>query len=152
TYWGDKVQQDLRHELTHALLHSVLKNVPLWLDEGLAEFFELPPHKQGVNDSHLNHMRRGLDGFAPDLVRLEQLREVNQMTPAEYREGWAWVHWFLRGRQDAKPVLLAYLQLLRSTPEPGLLRPKLAQVRSTPEDDLRRHIGGLEFSSQVLPT
>src|SRR5205085_653856 len=27
TSWGDRVQQDLRHELTHALLHSVLKDV-----------------------------------------------------------------------------------------------------------------------------
>ena len=42
TYWGDRIQQDLRHELTHALLHSVLKDVPLWLDEGLAEYFEMP--------------------------------------------------------------------------------------------------------------
>ena len=24
--------------MTHALLHSVIKDVPLWLDEGLAEF------------------------------------------------------------------------------------------------------------------
>src|SRR5262249_53426561 len=30
TYWGERIQQDLRHELTHALLHSVLKDVPLW--------------------------------------------------------------------------------------------------------------------------
>ena len=37
TYWGDHLRQDLRHELTHALLNSVLKEVPLWLDEGLAE-------------------------------------------------------------------------------------------------------------------
>jgi hypothetical protein len=29
---------DLRHECTHALLHSVLSDVPLWLDEGLAEY------------------------------------------------------------------------------------------------------------------
>ena len=33
---------DLRHECTHALLHASLKNVPLWLDEGLAGYFELP--------------------------------------------------------------------------------------------------------------
>ena len=45
TYWGERIHQDLRHELTHALLHSVLKNVPIWLDEGLAEYFELPPAK-----------------------------------------------------------------------------------------------------------
>ena len=28
TYWGDRVKEDLRHELTHALLHSVLLDVP----------------------------------------------------------------------------------------------------------------------------
>src|SRR5207237_9102591 len=49
TYWGDRIQQDLRHELTHALLHCVLKDVPLWLDEGLAEFFEVPPAWNRVN-------------------------------------------------------------------------------------------------------
>src|SRR5947209_377278 len=46
TYWGDRIQEDLRHELTHALLHSVLRDVPLWLDEGLAEYFELPAERQ----------------------------------------------------------------------------------------------------------
>ena len=60
TSWGEpgRVRQDLRHELTHALLHSVLKDVPLWLDEGLAEYFELPPENGGVNEAHLAHIRR----------------------------------------------------------------------------------------------
>src|SRR4051794_35439860 len=56
TYWGERVQQDLRHELTHALLHSVLKDVPLWLDEGLAEFFEMPVGWNGVNYQHLESL------------------------------------------------------------------------------------------------
>ena len=40
---GERLLQDLRHEVTHALLHSVLPTVPLWLDEGLAEYFEAQP-------------------------------------------------------------------------------------------------------------
>jgi hypothetical protein len=152
TYLSDRIQQDLRHELTHGLLHSVLKGVPLWLDEGLAEYFELPPQKQGVNDSHLNHMRRGTEPFAPDLTRLEPLEKVEQMTPANYRESWAWVHWFLRGNKELRPILLAYLQQLRVTDRPGPLRPKLASVAASPEEDLRRHITGLEFSAPALPT
>ena len=52
TYWGNRIQQDLRHELTHAILHSVLKDVPLWLDEGLAEYFEVPHGWKGVNPSN----------------------------------------------------------------------------------------------------
>ena len=56
TYWGDRIQEDLRHELTHALLHSVLKDVPLWLDEGLAEYFEVPPDWNGINYQHLKEL------------------------------------------------------------------------------------------------
>src|SRR5262249_39849885 len=33
---------DLRHECTHALLHASLPVVPLWLDEGIAKYFEEP--------------------------------------------------------------------------------------------------------------
>jgi len=122
TFWGENVTQDLRHELTHALLHSVLKDVPLWLDEGLAEFFELPPANGGVNFKHLEHLRR--EGFRPDLARLEQLTEVQQMNPGEYREAWAWVHLMLRTSPGARRVLLAYLAELRTTSRPGLLRPR----------------------------
>ena len=152
TYWGDRIQQDLRHELTHALLHSVLKEVPLWLDEGLAEFFELPPEKNGVNESHLNHIRHSTtEPFRPDLTRLETLDQVKDMTPAEYREAWAWVHFFLRGDRSAKTALLAYLQQLRTNPQPGALRPRLAQTVRTPEDQLRRHLAQQEFSVSGRP-
>src|SRR5581483_2408266 len=81
TFWGDRIQQDLRHELTHALLHSVLREVPLWLDEGLAEFFELPPERNGLNSAHVESLTR--DPKRLDLNRLEALTKVDQMTPAE---------------------------------------------------------------------
>jgi hypothetical protein len=145
TYWGDRIQQDLRHELTHALLHSVLKDVPLWLDEGLAEYFEVPPDWNGTNYRHLGLLRHSPDGsFKPDLARLEQLNEVQQMTPAEYREAWAWVHFMLRTRPEAKAVLLAYLQQLRTNPNPGPLGPRLAAVVPAVDDALNRHLDQLE--------
>src|SRR5205823_11063107 len=98
TYWGDRIQEDLRHELTHALLHSVLKDVPLWLDEGLAEYYELPPDWNGTNYRHVEQLCHSQEKpFKPDLSRLEQLSQVQQMSPAEYREAWAWVHLMLRG-------------------------------------------------------
>ncbi|GIT30210.1 MAG: hypothetical protein Ct9H300mP1_22560 [Planctomycetaceae bacterium] len=45
--------EDLRHEFTHGVLHSSLKRVPLWLDEGLAEYFEVVgPKPGGVNTEY----------------------------------------------------------------------------------------------------
>src|SRR5262249_12804078 len=47
TWWGDRIQEDLRHEFTHGLLHAGLEAVPLWLDEGLAEYFEVAGARPG---------------------------------------------------------------------------------------------------------
>ena len=44
---------DLRHECTHALLHASLPMVPLWLDEGLAEYFEVPASDRAYGNPHM---------------------------------------------------------------------------------------------------
>jgi hypothetical protein len=153
TYWGDRVKEDLRHELTHALLHSVLKDVPLWLDEGLAEYFEVPPECKGIHYQHLNLIRREPPGaLKPDLARLEGLSQVQQMSPAEYREAWAWVHLMLRDRAEARAVLLAYLQQLRVTTNPGPLEPRLAAVFPAPNDALEQHLARLDSGTSPVPT
>lgn len=142
TWLGDHLSTDLRHELTHALLRSVLKDVPLWLDEGLAGYFELPPSQDGVNAQHLDTLRRG--PFQPDLARLEKLKDVGEMQKPEYREAWAWVHLMLRTGPGARKVLHDYLQALRSDPNPGLLLPKLREVLPDPEQALADHLGTVE--------
>lgn len=148
TYWGDHIRQDLRHELTHALLHSVLKEVPLWLDEGLAEFYELPPEKNGMNSLHLDALLR--NGFAPDLAALEKLDQVLQMGRPQYQESWAWVHLMLRGTPEARRVLLAYLQQLRDPNKPGDLISKLREVYPNPTQTLNQHLSALNAPSAVL--
>lgn len=146
TYWGEKIQQDLRHELTHALLHSVLKDVPLWLDEGLAEFFEMPPSWNGVNYQHLEQLRMG-NGFQKmDLARLEQMTEVQQMNPAEYREAWAWTHLMLRSTPQVRQALLGYLHELRTNSRPGPLGPRLARAVLSVDTALERHLQDLDLN------
>jgi hypothetical protein len=149
TYWGDRIQQDLRHELTHALLHSVLKDVPLWLDEGIAEFFEVPSAAKGTNQQHLEQLRRGGEP-KPNLARLEQISEVDQMTPADYREAWAWVHLMLRSTPKARDVLVAYVQELRTNPQPGPLRPRLATAFLSLDEALERHLAGVAAKKDML--
>jgi hypothetical protein len=125
TWMSDRLRIDLRHELTHALLHGTLKTVPLWLDEGLAGYFEQPPANGGVNAAHLEAMRGDGGRVRTDLARLEKLKGVEQMGRPEYQEAWAWVHFMLHGDAKARQVLLAHLQSLRTTATPGLLLPKL---------------------------
>ena len=150
TFWGKNIQRDLRHELTHALLHSVIRDVPLWLDEGLAEYFELPPDHKGLNAAHLESLRHGpLGSYKPDLARLEGMTEVKQMTKAEYREAWAWVHLMLRDKPEAKTVLTNYLHQLSLNAAPGALEPKLAAVFPAPDEAFDRHLDQLEASART---
>lgn len=150
TYWGERIQQDLRHELTHALLHSVIREVPLWLDEGLAEYFELPPSERGINASHVETLRRDVGiAFQPDLDRLERMKEVNEMKAPEYREAWLWTHWMLQSTPETKAVLLTYLQELRTKGNPGPLAPRLSAVTPHLKDEFTKHLHRLELPINV---
>jgi hypothetical protein len=149
TYWGNRIHQDLRHELTHALLHSVLKDVPLWLDEGLAEYYETPPGWNGANAQHVENLLAAPPSL--NLERLEQLQDVQQMTPTEYREAWAWVHLMLHSSPSARQVLVAYLQELRANPQPGPLRPRLTTAFLTPEQALRDHLVDIDNGLKTRP-
>ncbi len=145
TSWGERIQQDLRHELTHALLHSVIRDVPLWLDEGLAEYFELPPSEQGINASHVETLRRDLNvTFQPDLDRLEKMKDVSEMKGPEYREAWLWTHWMLQSRPEIKTVLLTYMQELRKG-NPGALATRLTAVCPKLNEEFKKHLDQLEL-------
>lgn len=116
TFLGDRLEEDLRHEATHALLHVAVADLPLWLDEGLAEYFESPDDRGGLNPEHLGRLPQDIaSGWSPDLARLESLEDVRQMTPRDYREAWAWVHYLLNGPTPGRAALLATLAELRTS-------------------------------------
>ncbi len=137
TWWGDRIQEDLRHEYTHGLLHAGLESVPLWLDEGLAEYFEVSGTTPGnLNLEHAQLLATAVhNGWRPDLDRLESLEKVEQMQRPHYREAWAWVHYMLHASPDTRQVLLNYLHELRTDPNPGLLHERL--LVDTPDADVR---------------
>ncbi len=115
TQWGDRVAEDLRHEMTHAYLHAVVPNLPLWLDEGLAEYFEVPRGYAGLNYEHLAMVLDQIEQgkWTPNLARLEQLHPADNMSLGEYAESWAWVHFLLHGHPGGSTILQAYLADLR---------------------------------------
>ena len=59
--WGPDFRIDLHHEGTHALLHASLARVPLWLDEGLAKYFEVPPAQRANGNPYLPIVEAGAD-------------------------------------------------------------------------------------------
>lgn len=138
---GAEFSTDIRHECTHALLHSVLPFVPLWLDEGLAEYFEVEPRRRIAGHSHLRSLRWSVRFFwRPNLARLERHRDMASLGRSEYRESWAWVHFLLHESVESRRVLEDYLgQIERGVP-PGSLSERV--FRQMPDADVRlvRHL------------
>jgi hypothetical protein len=125
-FTGDDLAVDLRHETTHAVLHSSLPLVPLWLDEGLAEYFEVAAEHRGFGHPHLGSVRWNARwGRIADLNKLEQIGDLRRMHSEHYRDAWAWVHFMLHGPPEARLELQRFLQDLQSRTPPGRLSERL---------------------------
>ena len=145
TFNSDRLEEDLRHEATHALLHAGVSDLPLWLDEGLAEYFEVPEDRDGLNEEHLRRLPRDLaEGWTPDLKRLESLVEVRRMTPRDYRESWLWVHYLLHGPKRDRADLLAYLADLHDDANAQPLSARLEDRRQTRDARLLAHLNDVQ--------
>jgi hypothetical protein len=128
--WGDRIAEDLRHEVTHAYLHASIPNIPLWLDEGLAKFFEQPRGQRGMNRDYIARLQTRIDQkeWRPNLRRLERLAPDAEMSLDDYDEAWAWVHLMLEGREDFHEVLNQYLKELRQEGSGELISTQCAKL------------------------
>ena len=130
TYSSPRLEEDLRHEATHALLHGAFGDLPLWLDEGLAEYFETDLSAPDAERPRLEPIAADLRGrWSPNLERLESLTDIRQMTQRDYREAWGWVHLLLNGPEPGKSLLMGYLGQTDRAEAAARLRPRLAEAR-----------------------
>ena len=127
-YMNDDFAIDLRHESTHALLHASLPMVPLWLDEGIAEYFEVPRAQRASGNPHLRTIRWAARlGRTPDLTALEAKADLTGMGRSDYRDSWAWAHFMLHGPKEAHDALVAFLSDIQASTPPGKLSERLTR-------------------------
>ncbi len=140
TYRSQEFVTDVRHECTHALLHAVMPVVPLWLDEGLAEYFEVSSDDQAFDNPHLAGLRWNLwFGMLPHLESLEKMDDLSEMGGPEYRDAWAWVHFMLHGPKEAHAELVGYIADIRANAPPERLSRRLNRRLRSPYRDLANH-------------
>jgi hypothetical protein len=112
-YRNPNMMEDLRHEMTHAFLHASLPYIPLWLDEGLAEYFEKPRDTRArINPYFTSVSRKIMFGQVPSLAKLEKMRYFDQMGVNEYCEAWSWVHFMMHHSRATHQMLAGYIRLL----------------------------------------
>lgn len=118
--WNNReLMKDLRHEYTHALLHQVLPFVPLWIDEGLAEYFEDMPGTRLKSQRFASVKWKARTGYTPSLIGLERIPSANQMTQQNYIDSWAWVAFLLNDSPESFMQLRSYLKSISIGEAPG---------------------------------
>src|SRR5579859_1663361 len=119
---GDNPYHVLYHEYTHLLVHESLRSIPLWLDEGLAEFYgnsEIQEKDVLLGrpiEGHIVLLRES------KLLSLSTLFAVDYSSPYYneenkgsifYAESWALTHYLLlNASQGGKNPLFDFINLL----------------------------------------
>ena len=136
------------HEFAHLIIANAGRNVPVWLSEGIAEYystFELIGDGREVRlglvlEDRLAHLNE------TPMLPLETLLSVDHESPLYnegnrrstfYAQAWALTHLILRGKPDRTRQLAAYLDNLSNG-----LAPKQAWDKAFGSEDMARELDG----------
>jgi tetratricopeptide (TPR) repeat protein len=142
------------HEYSHLLIKNSMARVPLWLNEGLAEFYSTFEVADGNRKIKLGQpiKSRAQTVRQRELLPLSTLFTVDYQSPYYneargreifYAESWAFVHYLLNGRSNPsrRPQLLRYLELLASGhADEEAFRQAFQTDTQTLEKELRQYI------------
>ena len=139
---NEKLERDVRHETTHALMHTALPYVPIWLDEGLAEYFEEPPGRREKHAKHGHELTNAVRyGWRPAIERLEAKRNLAEMNSEnDYRDAWGIVHYLLHGPPAAREALSDYLKEIQSGKPPTPLSQHLRKRIPNLDQSIVNHL------------
>jgi tetratricopeptide (TPR) repeat protein len=154
---GEYAYPTIFHEYVHLLVGNALAEVPVWFNEGLAEYystFEISGDRSAklgrVKEEHVFDLR---ERFIP----LTELLAVDHASPLYnegsrrgvfYAESWALVHYLLIGNAKRKGQLATYLQKhADGVPSSQAVREAFGVTEAELEKELRRYVQQSAYSS-----
>ena len=129
---GATLLQDLTHEAVHSLNHLTFRNtsMPLWMDEGLAEWAEDSVEQQSrIHGKALRQLLGGQRMLLPEPISLASLEKIKSTTRADavdYAASWAWCRFLLSQNYGCRGIWNRYLQDIRGGQQAGRLSHRLA--------------------------
>lgn len=148
------------HEYAHLIVSNVMSNPPLWLNEGLAEFYStfrlMDSGKQAqiglaIGD-HLQLLRSSGRVPLADLLKVDQRSPLYNETARVsvfYAESWALTHMVLNGAPSRVAQLSAYLRSVADgVPEARAWEETFGTARM--EQDLQQYLQRNLFNTVVL--
>jgi tetratricopeptide (TPR) repeat protein len=149
------------HEYLHDLLRNNYSSLPLWFEEGLAEFYStFKANDQFAEIGHASpdHIRWLREN---NLIPLAQLFAMDQSSKTYnegyergvfYSESWALVHYLMMGNEARRAQALQYFHELASgVPGPEAFRRAFNTGEATLEKELRDYVRRSLFNYARFP-
>jgi tetratricopeptide (TPR) repeat protein len=147
------------HEYAHLIVSNTMSNPPVWLNEGLAEFystFRLTDGKRAqiglAIGEHLVQLKTNGRVPLPELLRVDHASPLyNEAARASifYAEAWALTHMILNGQPNRVSELSAYLRAVADgTPEARAWEETFGTERM--EQALRQYLTRDLFNTVVI--
>lgn len=151
----DEATSIVYHEYVHHVVSNNFRNLPVWFNEGLAEYystFEVDGQTVSIGKPIGEHWA-WLRQHAP--LPLDELFAVDRQSPTYnegtrrgsfYAQSWALVHYLLVGNADRQPQATRFLQLLgQGLDQDTAFTQAFDTDYATLENELRRYLRRLDF-------
>jgi len=159
---GGQAYEVIFHEYQHFILNNNLPNPPLWLDEGLAEYYSaFEPRYEGREvllgravGRHVLALRKAA------LMPLRKLLEINHRSPEYneankaglfYAQSWALAHYLMVGNNGKRqPQFARFISLIgNGQPTEASFREAFQADYKTIEKELQDYIASYMFPATV---
>ncbi len=149
------------HEYTHLLLSHAIKSPPIWLGEGLAEYYSTFRLVANGRQAQIgrpieHHVLLLREHFLPlaDLLAVDRQSPLYNEGDARsilYAESWAWIHFLLMGEPPRTRQLMALVNgQLAGTPVEAAFRSAFGADPATLQAELLRYVRGAAYRSVLF--
>ncbi len=148
TYRHPAVLDDIRHEVTHAVVNDDRTPLTLWLDEGIAEYFEPAAALRYRGNPYLQQVQLELNhrSLTP-LNALEAIENLADFSDVHYRHSWAWVHFLLHRTPRSRALLAQYVRSFYTDPDYRFSREVAAQFPDL-RLEVQQHFAAIAASAE----
>jgi hypothetical protein len=148
------------HELTHLVIGNAMAGVPLWLNEGLAEFYSTFTLMNGGKRAqiglpipeHLHTLNGSIPQSLPTLLTVDMqspLYNEGARVSTFYAESWALTHMLINGRPSRADALVTYLTRLREGAPAARTWEEIFGTART-EQDFRVYVRSPLFNTMLI--
>ena len=149
------------HEYVHFIVDNTLTAVPVWFNEGLAEYYStfvlVGGNRAELGRPVANHVQllreRSMMPLAELFATTKDSPHYNEGDKRSifYAQSWVFMHYLLMGSPERRPQLFAFVaELARRVPPTEAFRNAFGAEPATLERELRRYVHNLSFKYELV--